>query len=365
MKPTPPNLGHRLTVVFLLLAILYLLYYHLLPAVWQVLTTVVPWLLPFVLAWFLAALLDPLVDWLEQRGRCPRTLASLAAVLILVLLLIILAVLVFGQLAVELSRLVADFPRVAGAIKEGLAQLDTLYRSWQLPPQIMATAETAMETLVRSLRELLNRLTGELIALLGSIPRLFVSLIVTLVATFFFSRDKRLIRKGLLSLFPWLDQPRIIGMGQELGAGVVGYFKAQGFLITLTALQVMAGLYLLRIKYALSLSLFIAVLDILPVVGPGTVFLPWAGWEFLHGRYPLGLALVILYITITIVRQILEPKVVGVNLGLHPLAVLISIYLGVQALGLAGAVLGPLLLVLLKAAHRAGLLKFSRWSGKD
>lgn len=357
MRRVPVSFSRWVTVVFLILASLYLLYYHILPAVWEVLTRVLPWILPFIIAWFLAAFLDPLVNWLEERARWPRTAASLAAVLVLALGLGVLAVAVVSQLAVELARLAAELPRYAALLKEGLMQLDALYKSWQLPPQVMATAEAGIETVTEHARGLLIRLVQELVQAAGAVPRLFISLIVVVVATFFFSRDKHLIRKGLVSLFPWLAHPRWAGMGEELGAGLIGYFKAQSFLITMTALQVLLGLYLLRVKYALSLSLFIAVLDILPVVGPGTVLLPWAGWEFLTRRYATGLALLILYATITIVRQVLEPKVVGKNLGLHPLAALASIYIGVQALGLVGAVLGPLVLVFFKAAYHAGILR--------
>lgn len=355
MRRVPVSFGRWVTVVFLILASLYLLYYHILPALWATLTRALPWFLPFAIAWFLAAFLDPLVNWLEERARWPRTAAALAAVLVLALGLGLAVVAVTAQLAVELARLAAELPHYAALLKEGLTQLDALYRSWQLPPQVMGAAETGIEAVTEHARGLLIHLVQELVQAASAVPRFFISLIVVVVATFFFSRDKHLIRKGLFSLFPRLADPRWVSMGEELGAGLLGYFKAQTFLITLTALQVLLGLHLLRVKYALSLSLFIAVLDVLPVVGPGTVFLPWAGWEFLTRRYTTGLALLVLYATITIVRQVLEPKVVGRNLGLHPLAALASIYIGVQALGLAGAVLGPLLLVFLKAAYHAGL----------
>ena len=342
-------------VIFLVLASLYLLYYHLLPALWQVLRTVVPWVLPFVAGWFLAALLDPAVDWLEHRARWPRTLASAVLVLLATIVLSLFLAVLVAKMVTELAHLAVELPRYGALLKEGILQLDALYK--QLPPQVLEATQGSIETLMGYLRGLLTRVVQDLVGVAAGIPRGFIALIVALVASFFFSRDRDLIRKGTLSLFPWLYRPQVADVLREVGAGVIGYFKAQGLLIGFTALQVLAGLYLLKVKYAVTLSLFIALLDILPVVGPGTVFLPWAGWELVNRHYGLGLALIALYATITVVRQILEPKVVGRNLGLHPLAALASIFIGIQALGLVGAVLGPLLLVFLKAAYRAGLLR--------
>jgi sporulation integral membrane protein YtvI len=339
------------------LAGFYLLYYYVFPAVRQVLNAVIPWILPFFAGWFLAALLDPVVNWLENRARWPRTLASLVVVLILSVGLAAVVGALVAQLAIELSRLAAELPRYGAALKEGIAQLDALYRGLPLPPQVREATEAGIEAGTEYLRAALSRLVQELVQLASGLPRFFVSLIVTIVATFFFSRDKVLIKDTVLSLFPRLGSPRLMWVAQQVGAGVMGYFKAQSFLIAMTAVQVFAGLHILQVKYALSLSLFVAILDLLPIVGPSIVFLPWAGWEVLNRRYTLGLALLVLYATISVVRQVLEPKVVGKTLGLHPLAALASIYIGVQAIGLEGAIIGPLFLVCLKAAYRAGFFR--------
>ena len=355
MRNVPANLGRWVTVLFLVLASLYLFYYHILRALSEILAAVVPWILPFILALFLAALLDPLVDWLERRLRLPRTGASLIAVLGLLLVLVLVVTVVLGQISVELTRLATELPRYGTMLKDGLAQLNTVYHSWELPPQIMTTAEASIERIIGYCGALLSSLVQGLFQAVGAIPGFLISVVVVIVATFFFSRDKIVLRRVMFSVFPWLRRPKVASLREDLGAGLVGYFKAEGFLVTLTALQVLIGLYLFRVRYALSLSILTALLDVLPVVGPGTIFLPWAVWMFLRREYGFGLALIVLYATITIVRQVLEPRVVGKNLGLHPLAALASIYMGVKALGLAGAVLGPLVVMVVKAAYEAGL----------
>ncbi|MGB9887576.1 MAG: AI-2E family transporter, partial [Moorellales bacterium] len=195
-------------ILFLTLASFYLLYHFVLPACYHILRTVIPWLLPFVLGWFLAALLDPPVDWLERRARWPRTVASLTLVLLTTALVGAAAALLVSQVTMELWRLVAELPRYGTALREGLQQLDTLYRSWQLPPQVLEATETSIETLTQYLQQLLGRLIQDLVGLAAGIPRFFIALIIVLVSSFFFSRDKALIRGAFLSAFPWLGRPQ-------------------------------------------------------------------------------------------------------------------------------------------------------------
>lgn len=365
MKSLPPNLGRWVIVVFIILASVFLLYNYLIPAAWEVVVTILPWVLPFIFAWFLAALLDPAVDWLEYKARFPRTVASLVAVLVVVCLLVLVVATVISQLAVELSRLAVSFPDYAAVLREGFAWVDRFYRSGQIPPEAKTTLEASLNTIIGYVQVLISRLVQELVKGISSIPEFFISLVVIVVATFFFSRDKIAIKRGLVTAFPWLGRPRQLAVAAQLMGGSIGYVKAQSLLILITSAQVFIVLSFLSVSYAVSLSLLTAVLDVLPVVGPGAVFLPWALWALLTGHFGFGLALLILYATITIVRQILEPKIIAGHLGLHPLAALISIYVGIKAVGVVGAVLGPVTLVILKVAYQAGFFGFIGLGGRD
>ena len=99
----------------------------------------------------------------------------------------------------------------------------------------------------------------------------------------------------------------------------------------------------------------------MPVLGPGLVFVPWIIWEFISGHTGLGVSLLVVYTVISVVRQILEPKIVGDSIGLHPLATLISLYVGLQLGGVVGMILGPVTVVIVIACYRAGLLDKYDW----
>jgi predicted PurR-regulated permease PerM len=121
------------------------------------------------------------------------------------------------------------------------------------------------------------------------------------------------------------------------------------------------SLKILGVKYVLTISLLVGLADILPVLGPGAVFLPWIVWQFINGRTGMGISLLAVYIIISVVRQFLEPKIVGDNIGLHPLTTLISLYVGLQLGGAVGLILGPVTVVIFIACYRAGVFDRFDW----
>ena len=134
------------------------------------------------------------------------------------------------------------------------------------------------------------------------------------------------------------------------------WLRAQCVLIVITFFQLLVGLLLIRQPYALLLAVVIAFIDALPVFGTGTVLLPWAVLCCLEGNFPKGIALTALYLVIWLVRSIMEPKLMAKSAGLPPLPALMAMYVGFCAMGVAGMILGPILLLLVKQLHDGGYL---------
>ena len=135
------------------------------------------------------------------------------------------------------------------------------------------------------------------------------------------------------------------------------WLRAQCVLIVITFFQLLVGLLLIRQPYALLLAVVIAFIDALPVFGTGTVLLPWAVLCCLEGNFPKGIALTALYLVIWLVRSIMEPKLMAQSAGLPPLPALAAMYIGFCAMGVAGMILGPILLLLIKQLHDGGYLR--------
>lgn len=136
--------------------------------------------------------------------------------------------------------------------------------------------------------------------------------------------------------------------------------RAYFLVLCITFFEVSLGLWILGIDYYLLIGLMIALLDILPVLGSGTVLIPWGVYLLLAGRYPLSAGIFLLYAVVTVMRSMIEPRIVGKKLGLHPLATVIAMYLGLKCCGVPGLMFAPFLLTLLVHLKRCGCLRIFR-----
>lgn len=347
-----------LLLVLMVIIICFLLFYYIFPAVAVIISKIVPVMIPFALAALLAALIDPVVNFLEERGRVSRTVAVLSTLLVLLGLTSISLFFLISNLILEVEGLVASLPAQARALgpvlQSLLARAEAFYFSGTLPPDIWNSVQNLLNTGIDSLRGILTSIVQWLIAFLSSLPELFILVIITLVATFFFSRDKEVILTTLRRFLPGIWAERVERTGTFLGKAIIGVLRAETVLISLQITQTVIGLLILQVDYALTLAFLIGLADVLPIVGPGTIYIPWAIWEFIRGRYGLGIALLVLYSFIILLRQLLQPKLVAINLGLHPLTTLIALYAGLKLLGIAGLIVGPLMVVVFKAFLAAG-----------
>jgi sporulation integral membrane protein YtvI len=133
-------------------------------------------------------------------------------------------------------------------------------------------------------------------------------------------------------------------------------FKAYVILMSITFIELAVGLTILRVPYSVFIAGIIAIVDILPVLGTGTVLIPWALISLIQGKYTFAAGIAVIYIVITVVRSMLEPRFVGRQIGFNPVVTLIMMYLGLQVLGFAGLFLFPLTMIVLKAAQDANLV---------
>jgi sporulation integral membrane protein YtvI len=143
-------------------------------------------------------------------------------------------------------------------------------------------------------------------------------------------------------------------------AGVIkaigGYIRAQCILMCIVSAICVTGLVILGNQYALLLGVLIAFVDALPVFGSGAFFWPWALYSIIVGNYKMAMGLAIINILVLITRQMLEPRIIGSQIGLHPVATLMSIFIGLKVFGLFGFIIGPIILVTIKALQDNGLL---------
>ena len=332
---------------------------------WLALRYALVWLLPFLLALGAAALLEPLIVRAQRRLHLRRSFT--AAVLTLVLVGGVLAVLIVlaVQVVEQAVALVSSLPELLAALPDTLTSLERRLESFcaACPEGVGRAARGLLSSLPEETARLAGQVSSAVLQeagrAMGALPQILLACGTTVLAVFF-----------TLSAYPAVMGffRRQLGSGLARAQGVKAnvfatlgkWLKAECILLAVTFCQLLAGLLLIRQEYALLLAALIALIDALPVFGTGTVLVPWAAAVCLLGNVPKGIALLALFAVISVVRSMLEPKLVAAQAGLPPLASLAAMYVGFCAMGVAGMVLAPVLLLLVKQLHDGGYIRLWR-----
>ncbi|HLO01884.1 MAG TPA: sporulation integral membrane protein YtvI [Symbiobacteriaceae bacterium] len=330
-------------------------------AVWALYTYALPWILPFVVALVLAELMHPLVSRLSKLKRVSRSLA------VGLVLFVAMGIILTGLTALT-AELVSDLKSLADAIPS--LYTDAVALSQRLTEAIGAfhtSLPTSMQDFLQSgLNELQSSLSGATKQLTGvltvfsSLPTFLLNVVIAFMATFYIARDRTEINRFLLGLFPVEWRPQLRQVKQEVWSSTMGYAKAQLMVILIATIYSITVLSVLRVPYAVLMGVLVGVADVLPLLGPGAIYVPWAAYSAFTGEPKFAILLIVVWGIQAVIRQVIEPKLVGEQMGLHPLVTLFAIYMGFQVFGALGVVLGPIVVTLLKAVVRSGLLPVFR-----
>lgn len=330
-------------------------------AIYLFATTLLFYILPFLLAWAIASMIEPLVDFLHTRLRFPRGFAALLSTGMFVLLVGSLIALIGGIIAVELTKLSIKLPEYSEKLYSQsiafVSRMQNLY--FKLPPDIAQSLINGLNSLLNKLTLLLGKIISSLMSFLTGIPSFFVFLLVTMISTFFIVRDKKEITRFMVAQIPIRQRSTIKILKHDLLFAFTGYIKAQLILMSFTFMESAVGLTLIGIDYSVLLALLASIIDALPILGSGSVYIPLIVWNLLGGSYQTAISLGILYGLIILIRQLLEPKVLGNQIGLYPLVTLLAMYIGLKGFGVIGLIIGPISVIVLTTLQKVGILP--RW----
>ena len=187
---------------------------------------------------------------------------------------------------------------------------------------------------------------------LAGVPGLIIKLILMIISCFFFLLDYDKVTAFFASLIPKGKEKSVQTIKWYATNTLLVYLKSYTLLCMLTYVELTIGFTILGIPYAPIIALLIAIFDILPVLGTGGILLPWTVILLVMKNYPMGIGMFALYIIITIIRNTLEPKIVGKQIGLHPLATMISLYVGLKLMGFWGMLIFPTSLAIIRSMKK-------------
>lgn len=318
---------------------------------------------PFVAALITAAILHPLIRWLQRRLGVPRKFSTLLVLLLL-----------FGLLGagigylgyasgVELVALVQDWNVLQDNLQSTLDQIEGMFAQlWTLvPPQLTASLESVtegfMEWLSSAVPNLLNALVEYTTQKARGVPDVVLALIIYIMACYMLTVDYPYLRSQAAQhthqrLRRFLRQVRDTAL-----AAFGGYLRAEFLLSVVVFFILLVGFFVIGQSYGLLLALVLAIMDFIPIIGAGTVMVPWAVIDLFMGNYLHAIQLMIIWGAIALFRRVGEPKFVGDQTGLSPIASLISIYIGWRLAGVLGMVFGPTIALIALNLVKLGLFE--------
>lgn len=297
------------------------------------------WFLPFLIAYLFSHIAFNFASFLVKQFSIPVKLARLISFFLILTILGGLLTLLVMKIASELEMLIKDLPSYLIRIQNIPNNLSHI-----LPEGLVQYLDNALENIDS---EQIKTFGARILPALGNfaltVPAKIVFVIVTLLSTFYMTYDRESVDGFIRSLVPKRYKTTMHLAKKRVFSAIGGYIRAQLFLLCINFIILSIGLHLFKVNFALALAFLIAVFDALPIFGVGTILVPWSLISFINGNIALGICLLLLWGVAFLTRQILEPKIVSSQIGLHPLLTIISMYVGFQMIGIFGMIIFPIL----------------------
>jgi len=309
----------------------------------------IKYIAPFLIALILSIILEPFIRFLVNQLKFPRKLASITSVILVLLSISLIITSIVSKLVSEAKDLLEILPTLLNDAYYSIINLQNNNQIIALPKEVTTFIVDQLALIVSYAANFANNMVKYLFNTAISLPSMLIFLIITIISTYFFLGDKENFTQVLKHQLPENWYNRLVFIKTDILSSILKLLRAYMLIMIVTFSELLLGFTFIGVKYALFLAAIIAVLDILPVLGTGGVIIPWAIYSFIVSDVRMGVSLFILYVIILVVRQVLEPKIVGSQIGVHPLITLASMYIGLKLLGAAGLILGPITFLIVKS----------------
>lgn len=346
---------NSVTKPFLIRTIKFIIFWFLIGGLIYLIGHFIYLFIPFILAFILTAMINPLKRFFVRKLNFPLGLAVLTAMIIEVGSFGAAIIFLVLRLIQEIQEIYLHWPHYSRFVRHVFAHwlntVETVYLN--LPGNYTATINGAMAKMFNSVSAVLTwgvRMTA-------TVPEIIIIIVIALVATYFMAKGSERYISQFVRIFPVEWQKNVIELGRDFSRAFVGFVKAEFVVFVVIILCSILGLLFLKVKYALILGTITGIFGVLPVLGVGIILVPWAFLAFLTGHTLFAIELLLLTTIVSILRHVIEPKILGDNVGLDPLFVLMSIYIGLAATGAIGLILGPFVLIAYSSLHKAGIFR--------
>lgn len=299
---------------------------------------------PFVVGWVIAMIASPLVNWLEEKFNIVKKLGSALVVILVLALIVLILYFSISKLVTETISLLENIPQLYKELEAGLDQIGNSLQGifHRLPPQFQEGWDNILLNMDQKVGTFITKISEPTVAAAGNfakrVPSYLISIIVAIMSAYLFTVEHEEVLVWAKKTAPPSVVKRMTLVSDNLKYAVGGYLKAQIKIMGVVFLILWVGLTLLQVHYAVLIAIVIAFLDFLPFFGTGTAMIPWALYKFLVGNVKMAVLLLIVYAITQLVRQLIQPRMLGKSMGLNPLVTLILLYLGYRLGGVTGMI---------------------------
>ena len=310
---------------------------------------------PFIIGWLLSLIYNPLVDFLEKRFKVKRWLGTLIAILILIGFFSSVVTGAVLKLVSEAELFMEKLPEYIEHLKVISINLIENIENFTKNIPFINNIEIGITNINISdiITPIIKTGGSSSFTLVKAIPGFFMLVIMALLSSYFFAKDKYEIKRLIKKHLPISENNHWLIIKNKLSSSLGGYFKTQLILMCYTFTICIIGLIVIKSPYALLLSFVTSVIDALPFFGSGFILWPATVIYLFSGEYFLAVGYIVIYLIINLMRQIMQPKILGTQIGIHPLMALISMYVGLKLLGVLGMIIGPIIAVIIQAFFEA------------
>ncbi len=324
--------------------------------------------MPFLIGWIIAMIASPVVRFFEEKLKVRRKGASVIVIVAVLAVVILLVYVIVVRVVKEGVNFVNELPMLWDSIvaefNEVGANLEGLYN--RLPADTQRTLDnlgSEMGSYFGGLIESVGTPTFEAVGNVAKqLPDIFLGIIMCILSAYFFVADKGYVANIMKKYVPDAVLYRFDLIRRSFRNAVGGYFKAQFKIECWIYLMLVIGLFFLKVRYTPLVALGIAFLDFLPVFGTGTVMIPWAVIEILSNDYKMAVGLLIIWCTGQLVRQVIQPKIVGDSIGMDAIPTLFLLFIGYKAAGVMGMILAVPIGIIVVNLYEEGVFDTTKQS---
>lgn len=319
---------------------------------------------PFIFAFLISYFIRRPAKFISDKLKIPYKLVALLLVFVFYCAVLLLLSMIGVKIVSSVIDIIYKLPYMYYShIEPFLVLTFENIEEWilRMDPAYVETANDIFNQITRTLGQSITGLSMKTVAFLSgyasSLPGLFIKILLMIISTFFIAGDYEKLSEFVYRQFSGKGKALIISIKQYIVGTLFVCIRSYALIMCITFVELSIGLSIIKVGNPILIAFLISVFDILPVLGTGGIMIPWTIITAIQGNIPMALALLVLYLIITVIRNILEPKIVGSQIGLHPVVTLISMFVGAQLFGVIGLFGFPITLSLLRHLNDTGTIK--------